>query len=311
VLAALASAVIAAAAGFLISVDDPVAYVEERIEELKGMPGDGDGETHFETLESERYDVWRVALREFSSHPIAGIGARGFYASYLEHGRSIETPARAHSLPLDALAETGVIGLLLLVIAIGGPFVLAAHGARASLPSCAAFAACVYWLTHAAVDWIWTLPACGLVFFTLLGIAAAGDRRAVLRPRFAVPAAVAAAAMTLIVFAPAWLASRYVARALASSPVGARADLDRARRLDPISTTPFVVEAQLAENPAGRIEPLRRALEKEPRSAGLRVLLGVAYRDAGQRALSRRELEIAHRLAPRDEEIARLLRESR
>ena len=39
-----------------------------------------------------------------------------------------------------------------------------------------ALAACVYFLAHATIDWIWTLPACGIVFFSLLGLAASGDR---------------------------------------------------------------------------------------------------------------------------------------
>jgi O-antigen ligase/polysaccharide polymerase Wzy-like membrane protein len=311
VLGALALALLGATIGFFVSVDDPVAYAERKIDQLKGVPSGGEGTSHFETLESERYDVWRVALREFSDHPVTGIGARGFYASYLEHGRSIETPARAHSLPLDALAETGVVGLALLVIALGGPLVVAAREARASLAACAAFAACVYWLAHAAVDWIWTLPACGIVFFTLLGIAAAGRNRTLMRPRVSVALSLAVALVPLVVFAPAWLASRYVKRALDQPVAAARVDLDRARRLDPISTTTFVVEAQLASEAAGRIDPLRRAVEKEPRSAGLHLLLGVAYRDSGRVAAARRELEIAQRLAPRNQEIQRLLRDLR
>jgi MFS family permease len=310
VIGALALGLLGAAVGFFVSVDHPVAYVQDKVDELKGTPSGGEGATHFETLESERYDVWRVAVREFSRHPVAGIGTRGFYAAYLEHGRSAETPARAHSVWLDALSETGVIGFVLLFVALGALLVVAARSARASLAVCAAFAACVYWLAHASIDWIWTLPASGIVFFSLLGVAAAGGARAVVRPRVAAAGAIAVAALVLVVFAPAWLSSRYVERALGSTAAAsADQDLDRARRLDPISTTVYVVEAQLAPDAAGRIGPLRRAVDKEPRSAGLRLLLGVAYREAGQMDQARRELAEAHRLAPRDEEIERLLLE--
>ena len=310
-LAALALGLLGAAVGFFASVDHPVAYVQDKFDELKGTPSGGEGASHFETLESERYDVWRVAVREFSRHPVAGIGTRGFYAAYLEHGRSAETPARAHSVWLDALSETGVVGFVLLALALGALLVVAARSARASLAVCAAFAACVYWVAHASIDWIWTLPVSGIVFFSLLGVAAAGgagSARAVVRPRVAAAGAIAVAALVLVVFAPAWLSSRYVERALGSR-AAADQDLDRARRLDPISTTVYVVEAQLAPDAAGRIGPLRRAVDKEPRSAGLRLLLGVAYREAGQMDEARRELAEAHRLAPRDEEIERLLSE--
>ncbi len=41
------------------------------------------------------------------THPVQGIGARGFGAAYLEEGRSHETPARTHSLPLRDAARGG------------------------------------------------------------------------------------------------------------------------------------------------------------------------------------------------------------
>jgi hypothetical protein len=309
-LGALVLGLMGAAVGFFVSVDHPVAYVQGKLEELKGTPTSGEGSSHFETLESERYDVWRVAVEEFAGHPLAGIGTRGFYASYLEHGRTIETPARAHSLPLDALAETGVVGLLLLLAALAPPLALAARASRASVAVCAAFASCVFWLVHACVDWIWTVPANGIVFFSFLGVAAAGGARPLLRPSVAAASAVVVAVAALVVFGPAWLSSRYVERALAEEPAAAKRDLERARRLDPISTTTYVVEAQLARDPASRIPPLQRAVEREPRSAGLRLLLGIAYRDAGREADAQRELSEAARLAPRDKEIRRVLRET-
>jgi hypothetical protein len=304
----LVFAVVLGVIGFFVSVDHPVAYAQDKFEELKGTPTGSEGSSHFETLESQRYDVWRVAVREFSRHPVAGIGTRGFYAAYLEHGRSVETPARAHSLWLDALSETGIVGFALLAVGLGALLWTAARSTRGSLAACAALAACVYFLAHATIDWIWTLPACGIVFLSLLGLAASGEGRAVLPPRVAVAGAVGVGVVALFGFGPAWLSSRYVERAL-GSPTAAPQDLERARRLDPISTTAYVVEAQLARDAAGRISPLQRAVDKEPRSAGLRLLLGVAYRDAGRAGDARRELKEAHRLAPRDEEIDRLLRD--
>jgi hypothetical protein len=307
VLGAIVAALLAASVGFFVSVKDPVAYVETKFEELKGTPSGGEGSSHFETLESERYDVWRVAVLEFTRHPLAGIGTRGFYASYLEQGRSNETPARAHSLPLDALAETGLIGFFLLGAALGPPLVVAARLARPSLAVAAAFAACVYWLAHTLIDWIWTLPASGIVFFTLLGVASSGATRTTLRPRIALACAASVAAAVLILFAPAWLASRYVARALEGSP-SAGQDLERARRLDPLSTTTYVVAAQLAPDVGSRIDALQRAVNKEPRSAGLQLLLGRAYLAAGRRGEAVAHLMRAHELAPRDEAIERTLR---
>jgi Flp pilus assembly protein TadD len=47
---------------------------------------------------------------------------------------------------------------------------------------------------------------------------------------------------------------------------------------------------------------------KEPDAAALRYLLGDALLRAGRRAAAKRELEEAHRLAPRDPLIAAALR---
>jgi hypothetical protein len=293
--------------GFLAAVDEPGRYLRERVDELRGTAVAGQRPTHFATLESYRYDSWRVALREAERHPLAGIGSRGFYAAYLEHGRTVETPTRAHSLPLDVLAETGVVGLALLLVALGAPMAAAFREARASLANTACVVACVYWLVHASFDWIWTLPVCGLVFFCLLGAASAGRDTIPLSGRARALAGLVVATIALAVFLPAWLASRYVSRALGESAAAARVDLERARALDPISTTTYVVEAQLTQDPKRRAVILVKAVKKEPRSAGLRLLLGVAYRDAGMREPARRELEIANRLAPRDKAIERVL----
>ena len=86
---------------------------------------------------------------------------------------SAETPLRAHSLYFDVLAETGVQGLLILLLGVGAPLLLLAR--RLSQPcAVAAFGAGTYFLAHAAVDWIWTLPAVGVPAFVLLGIGCAG-----------------------------------------------------------------------------------------------------------------------------------------
>jgi hypothetical protein len=183
--------------------------------------------------------------------------------------------------------------------------------ARASIANTACAAACVYWLVHASFDWIWTLPVCGLVFCCVLGAGSSGRDTVALGGRARAFAGLTVAAIALAVLAPAWLASRYVTRALSESAAAARVDLERARTLDPISTTTYVVEAQLTRDPKRRIAVLRTAVKKEPRSAGLRLILGIAYQDAGMRESARRELEIAHRLAPRDREIGRLLRGTR
>jgi O-antigen ligase len=294
--AVVAVAVLAGAAAFFATVDKPVRFVERKWDSFKRLPDTEQGSSHLATLGSNRYDFWRVDLDEFVDHPVAGIGARGFWTAYLLHRRSDESPRRGHSVFLDVLAETGLIGLLLLVGGLGGALLAAFRGAR-SLLGAALLGAGVYWIVHAAVDWIWTLPAVGLPFFLLLGIGAATGERPYLPSRASLAAGAAAVLLAVLAFAPPWLSARYTEQALGGASDSSAA-LRRARRLDPLSTDPLVAEATLARSPDD-IAPLRRAVDKEPRRSDLHLLLARAYARAGRTADARRQLLAARRLDPR------------
>jgi hypothetical protein len=309
VLAGLAAALAGAAVAFVVRTDDPRRFVEEKWEAFASLPERRDeGATHFTSLGSNRYDFWRVSLAEFERRPVVGMGARGFRAAYLEHGRSHETPVRAHSLPVEVLAEQGLVGFLLLVLALGVALALAARRLP-TLPAVAALGAGTYWLVHASVDWIWTVPPTGVLLFLLLGIAASGDchpRALSRRARWL--AGFALVALAVVAFAPPWLSSRLTTRTLSGSSSSPARDLDRARQLDPLSVAPLTAEAALAASAADAVLPLERAAELEPRSAGIQYLLGLAYLDAGRKQAARERLRIARRLYPQGDVIVQALR---
>ena len=310
VFAGLAAALVAGVGAFVAAEPHPVRFFVHQWHTFKHRPGADQGSTHLLTVGSYRYDVWRVALLEFRDHPLVGIGARGFGPAYLQHRRGPETPARAHSLELEVLAEDGLIGFALLCAAIGIPLVLVGKAARRGrLAATAAFGGAVYWIVHASFDWIWTLPALGVPFFCLLGIGAARAERPRLQARNATPVAVAALALAALALAP-WMSAKLTDRVYSgsSSPSG---DLAWAKRLDPVSIEPYLAGAAVARTPAGEIPPLESAADKEPRSVGVQYLLGLAYLDAGRRADAVRTLELARRLDPREELIRAALRRAR
>jgi hypothetical protein len=293
---------------YLIAEEKPVAAVQDRWEEFKHQPEIETGPTHFATLGSNRYDLWRVALNEFREHPLAGTGGRAFGTLYLREARTDDTPKRAHSLQLDVVSETGLLGLAFLVAALG-PFVWIAFGrARSDVIAAALLGSIAYWLAHASVDWTWTFPASSIPFFVLLGVAAAGDDRPLIASRALIPAGLALGGLVLLLFAPPWLSSRYTARALEQTSAEGQSELRWARRLDPLSIQPLVAEAELARSAEDAIPPLQEAVEREPRSLGPRYLLGLAYVDAGRPAAARRELREALAIAPRDYFVRQALR---
>src|SRR5256714_9850017 len=125
------------------------------------------------TSGSGRWQFWSAAVSEFRAHPLNGGGAGSWQAWWLQHG-SLPLPSQfAHSLYLEALAELGIVGLLL----IAGAVLVAAVGAvrsalRLQSGEIAAAAACgIAFFAAAAYDWVWQLAGIAIVGVGMLGFA--------------------------------------------------------------------------------------------------------------------------------------------
>jgi hypothetical protein len=118
-----------------------------------------------------RTDLWRVALHGFAASPIHGYGA-GMYQTLWDRNRShFAYVINAHSLYLQAMAELGLPGIVLLLIVIGAVLVglgTRARGSRRSIYG-ALLAFCVIWAVRAGVDWDWEMPVVTLGFFAVAG----------------------------------------------------------------------------------------------------------------------------------------------
>jgi len=128
------------------------------------------GATRLVTLQSNRYDYWRVAMRAFRSEPLRGVGAGGWAVYWLRYRTIDEFAQDAHSLPLQTLAELGLVGVALL----GGFFAgvaLAALSAHRIVPAFSAgpIAGFIVWTAHSPLDWDWQMPALTLVAMGLAG----------------------------------------------------------------------------------------------------------------------------------------------
>ncbi|MHB9116290.1 MAG: O-antigen ligase family protein [Thermoleophilia bacterium] len=165
---------------------------------------------------SGRWDIWRVAWREFRAHPWTGVGAGNFVFSHdrLRTSQNAK-PRQPHSLELRALSETGAVGAGLLF----GSFALGVGGVlwprfsagwqrlrrRARAPhveyeggrwgldptvygwETALVVGFAYWVIHGSVEWLWHMPATTILPLLLLALAVASvDARAgVMWPRWA------------------------------------------------------------------------------------------------------------------------------
>ena len=103
-----------------------------------------------------RSNLWKVAWHQAQAHLVLGEGAGSYERYFLQHRTAALGVQDAHSLYLETLAELGIVGLALLVLALGVPLVAAwRHRRHRLVPfACAAYIA---YLVHAAVDWDWEL----------------------------------------------------------------------------------------------------------------------------------------------------------
>lgn len=306
----LAVCALGAVVSFFVAVDHPIGFVQARWASFKHLPAHETASTHFGSIGSSRYDYWRVALLEFDRHPLIGTGGHGWPAAYLRYGRTIEQPERSHSVELDALSETGIVGFLLLVGAGALGLAAVARGRGAPLLPAALFASGVYLAVHTSIDWVWSIPSVGLAGLVLVGVGASRGTRPLMATRTALAAAGAVAAVALLGFAPPWLSARFTDRAYGQSTSARSDSLSWAEALDPLSVDPLLAQAALAPSPDD-IPPLRTAVRLQPGDSEVHYLLGMAYLNAHRLAAARGQLELALRLSPKDAGIRDALRRVR
>ena len=147
-----------------------------------------------------RYQWWTSAVDAFETAPVLGIGSGTFEFWWARNATIPSSLVDAHSLYFETLGELGLIGLLLVVAAIGGILLLIARMAMRAPPAKRARLAAVAgagasFAVAAASDWVWELPILPISFLLLAGggarfpraprpapagaaLAAAGRRRA-------------------------------------------------------------------------------------------------------------------------------------
>ena len=147
------------------AVGNPVDKVSEQYDDFVNLRVGGRADTRFLSGGGYRYDYWRVAWLEFKREPLRGQGAGNYDDLYFAERRTSEDIRQPHSLPLQILAELGIVGFLLLALFVGavvtGLWRQSRH-ARSSpnrrMVAVAAGGAFVAWLAHTSVDWLHNIP---------------------------------------------------------------------------------------------------------------------------------------------------------
>jgi hypothetical protein len=265
-----------------------------------------------QTNSGNRWVWWQEAAGSWWDRPFVGHGAGSFPVVHRVYRENLIDVRQPHSVPLEFLSETGLIGAAL---GLGGLALLGFAAASSSLsrgPSrergyaAALLVGCAAWGLHIWVDWDWDIPAVTLPVMVFLGVLAArgpgvpgatnGGRPRQFEPFASLSrgAVLAGGAAVICLFAVSamlpWLSKNLTSDALAEASSGKPADLreaakkaEAASRLNPFAVQPLFAAATVAQR-SGQPEKAGRlfieAIERQPdnattwfRLAGFQVLL--------------------------------------
>lgn len=312
-LAATAVLLAAGAVGGAFAFSDPPARIRSAWADFTANKAAPPDKIHIASgVGTSRYDVWRIALKQFAAQPVGGVGADNYLAGYLRERRTVETARYPESVLLRALSETGVVGGLLFFGFLAAAVAAVVRAGRREPPLGPVVVAAVpaaYWLLHSSVDWFWEFPALTAPALGLLALAAAPGapsttRRSIGRrpARLVAAAAAAGCLVTAAAVFCAWVSVRKIdLAARAGSTPQAYALLATAARWNPFSDQPQLTEAALAANVLDRrreVRALHAALRKNGEDWYAHLMLGIVAGREGRPRLAAAELRRARALSP-------------
>ncbi len=301
------------------AVKDPVGKVSDQYNaftELKPTTGS----SRFTSGGGNRYDYWRIAWKQFTDHPLDGVGAGNFDRTYFLERRTSEDVRQAHSIELQTLGETGMVGALALGLFLVAVFVGIWRRARAARSrgsetglTVAATGMFIVWLAQTSVDWLHLIPG-------LTGIALGGAAILLMRPGpppvgerrlFPLPVLGTAAALVLAVVAIVFIGRPTLAEHLRTEaqdeqrtrPLKALDAVDESLSLNPDAVQGYYIKAAAlarlnAYRPAK--SALKEAIGREPHNYVSWALLGDLATRRGEISDALRAYNRASRLNPRD-----------
>jgi hypothetical protein len=236
----------------------------------------------FEGSSNNRAQWWQEAAHGFADHPVTGNGAGAFQVTHRRYRDSNVEVREPHSLPLQLLSETGLVGFALFAAVVVAA-ALAVRRERALLFVVGLFGLAVLYDIH------WDFTAAAAVAFASLGVLLARGERPVGRAPLWTAGVVALALAGLYSLGAPWLADRRLDdafSAIARGDFGTAADqADRARALDPVSVEPLFALG-FVEDAQGQFDRARdyyvRATEVQPENRETWFQLGKLEYDVGR-----------------------------
>jgi O-Antigen ligase len=304
-----ASALVLGGTAFVVHYGRPDTWLTARWHEFQHPESAPASASRFGNATSNRYDYWRVAVHTFANHPLDGEGAGAFGVPWFRHRAISESVTDAHSWELGTLAESGIVGFLLLVAALVLPLVQLARGRRelGTFASVALGGCAAYFVLHASVDWLFLIPAVAVPAFVALGACAASAELPELRlaPGWQRAAVAGGALVATLAAVPVYLSTTLITRAESQAAASTNRALDTlslAARANPWAVQPKIVRTQVlldAKRTREAISTAKQATRRAPQMWITWQALADAERAAGDDAAAAHASARAHALNPK------------
>ena len=225
-----------------------------------GAVGNG-GQRIGSTSSNFRFTWWSQAWHGFTDHVVAGTGAGTFHLLNLRYRKTyLDFTIEPHNLPVQMLAELGLVGLVLLVLAC----VALLRGSRRRSGHELALALLLpAFLVHSLVDVDWDFVAVAAAAFVAAGALVGGPAKQRLRG-FSLLPAFGVGLILLGSLGSPWLARRWVNDAQTASPAHATTLANRAHALDPFLLEPYWTKADAAPTTRAAYRQYVLAVERQP-----------------------------------------------
>jgi hypothetical protein len=282
-------------------------------------------EQHFGQLSGGgRSEFWRVAIDAFDEKPLLGHGAGTYRFSWHLLRHNSVPNLDAHSLYLQAFAELGVVGGLLVLAMVGTLLWTgfaawrAARGPQRELYA-ALFGVSLAFAICSAIDWFWQIAVVGAIFFLALGVLVAARCAQLARARAAgngheeqrryglAIVGLAVAWITALALIGPLLVDREIDASNSAVAAGnlpsAVSHAETARSIEPWATSPYMQLGLLAEREGdygAAVSRLSQAVDREKDSWLLYYLRARVEHEAGDEAAARADQLEARRLNPEE-----------
>jgi hypothetical protein len=164
--------------GLMAVQGNPVHELRVKWGEFKSLQTTSTAATRYTSAGGQRYDLWRVALKELAANPVGGVGEGSYQFDYYLQRASNRNLDDPHGLLFGIGSELGGVGLLLFaLIPIGLVGSLRRWWRLAPLETrrevCGLGAAGAAFIGQSLVDWMWRIPGLTALGVLCLGVAAA------------------------------------------------------------------------------------------------------------------------------------------